>query len=136
MAKIIALDYGAKRTGIAVTDDLQIIASSLCTIETTRLISFLEDYMAKNHVEAMVVGYPTRLDGSETHNTQPVQELVNKLKKKYPNVSIHLEDERFTSKMARESMLQMGIKKKKRRKKEILDEISAVFILREFLAHK
>jgi putative Holliday junction resolvase len=136
MAKIIALDYGAKRTGIAVTDDLQIIASGLCTIETTKLISFLEDYMAKNHVEAMVVGYPTRLDGSETHNTQAVQELVNKLKKKYPNVSIHLEDERFTSKMARESMLQMGMKKKNRRKKEILDEISAVFILREFLAHK
>lgn len=136
MAKIIALDYGYKRTGIAVTDDLQIIASGLCTVETPKLISFLDDYMSKNPVEAIVVGYPTRLDGSDTHNTKPVQDLVNKLKNKYPNLSIHLEDERFTSKMARESMLQMGMKKKNRQKKEILDEISAVLILREFLAQK
>lgn len=136
MAKIIALDYGYKRTGIAVTDDLQIIASGLCTVETPKLISFLDDYISKNPVEAIVVGYPTRLDGSDTHNTKPVQDLVNKLKNKYPNLSIHLEDERFTSKMARESMLQMGMKKKNRQKKEILDEISAVLILREFLAQK
>jgi putative Holliday junction resolvase len=133
MAKIIALDYGAKRTGIAVTDDLQIIASGLTTVESPLLLKFLEDYLLKNKVEAIVLGYPTRLDGSDTHNTKPVEELALKLKNKFPVLSIHLEDERFTSKMARVSMLQMGMKKKNREKKELLDEISAVLILQAFL---
>ena len=133
MAKIIALDYGAKRTGIAVTDELQIIASGLTTVETPKLLSFLEDYFQKNKVEAIVIGYPTRLDGSDTHNTKPVEELAVKLKNKFPAHAIHLEDERFTSSIARQSMLDMGMKKKNREKKELLDEISAVFILRSFL---
>ncbi len=136
MAKIIALDYGAKRTGIAVTDDLKIIASGLCTVETSQLLVFLEDYIGKNKVEALVLGYPTRLDGSDTHNTKPVETLAEKLRSKFSNLQIHLEDERFTSKMARESMLHMGMKKKDRQKKELLDEISAVFILRDFLARQ
>lgn len=133
MAKIIALDYGAKRTGIAATDELQIIASGLCTVETPKLMTFLEDYLSKNKVEAIVLGYPTRLDGSDTHNTKPVEEFSNKLKNKFPQISIHLEDEQFTSKLAKESMLQMGMKKKNRQKKELLDEISAVLILRAFM---
>jgi putative Holliday junction resolvase len=133
MAKIIALDYGAKRTGIAVTDELKIIAAGLTTVETPKLLSFLEDYFQKNKVEAIVIGFPTRLDGSDTHNTKPVEEIVLKLKNKFPEIPLHLEDERFTSKMARESMLQMGMKKKNREKKELLDEISAVLILRSFL---
>lgn len=136
MAKILALDYGAKRTGIAATDDLQIIASGLCTVETPQLLPFLGDYFQKNKVEALVLGYPTRLDGSDTNNTKPVEELAKKLKNKYPDLIIHFEDERFTSKMARESMLQMGLKKKNRQKKEILDEISAVLILRDFLERR
>lgn len=133
MAKIIALDYGAKRTGIAVTDDLQIIAAGLCTVETSQLIGFLDEYFVKNNVESLVLGYPKRLDGTDTHNTKPVEALVEKLAKRYPSIVVHLEDEQFTSKMARESMLQMGMKKKNRQKKEILDEISAVFILRAFM---
>lgn len=133
MAKIIALDYGAKRTGIAVTDELKIIAAGLTTVETPKLLSFLEDYFQKNKVEAIVIGYPTRLDGTDTHNTKPVEELAVKLKNKFPEQTIHLEDERYTSKMARQSMLDMGMKKKNREKKELLDEISAVFILRSFL---
>ena len=133
MAKIIAIDYGAKRTGLAATDDLKIIASGLCTVETTQLMDFLENYFQKNSVEAIVLGYPKRLDGSDTHNTKPVEELVVKLNRKFPAISVHLEDERFTSKMARASMLDMGIKKKNRQKKELIDEISAVLILREFL---
>ena len=133
MAKLIALDYGAKRTGIAVTDELQIIASGLCTVETSKLIDFLDEYVLKNKVESLVLGYPTRLDGTDTHNTKPVEALAEKLTKRYPSIAVHLEDEQFTSKMARESMLQMGMKKKNRQKKEILDEISAVFILRNFM---
>lgn len=133
MAKIIALDYGAKRTGIAVTDELKIIAAGLTTVETPKLLSFLEDYFQKNKVEAIVIGYPTRLDGTDTHNTKPVEELAVKLKNKFPEQTIHLEDERYTSKMARQSMLDMGMKKKNREKKELLDEISAVFILRSYL---
>jgi putative holliday junction resolvase len=133
MAKIIALDYGAKRTGIAVTDELKIIAAGLTTVETPKLLSFLEDYFQKNKVEAIVIGYPTRLDGSDTHNTKPVEELAVKLKNKFPAHAIHLEDERFTSSIARQSMLDMGMKKKNREKKELLDEISAVFILRSYL---
>lgn len=135
MAKIIALDYGSKRTGIAATDDLKIIASGVCTVETSELMPFLEDYLNKNKVEVIVVGYPLRLNGSDTHNTKPVEALCVKLKNKFSTIKIHLEDERFTSKMARESMLQMGMKKKNRQKKEILDEISAVLILREYMEH-
>jgi putative Holliday junction resolvase len=133
MARILALDYGAKRTGIAVTDELQIIASGLCTVETPKLLDYLKDYCSKNKVESIVLGYPTRMDGSETHNTKPVEELAEKLKSIFPACIIHFEDERFTSKMAKESMLQMGMKKKDRQKKELVDEISAVLILQAFM---
>jgi putative holliday junction resolvase len=135
MARILALDFGAKRTGIAVTDELQIIASGLCTVETPKLLDYLKDYCSKNKVESIVLGYPTRLDGSDTHNTKPVEELAEKLKSIFPTVTIHLEDERFTSKMAQESMLQMGLKKKDRQKKELVDEISAVLILQSFMGN-
>jgi len=133
MARILALDYGAKRTGIAVTDELQIIASGLCTVETPKLLDYLKDYCSKNKVESIVLGYPTRLDGSETHNTKPVEELAEKLKSIFPTCAIHFEDERFTSKIAKESMLQMGMKKKDRQKKELIDVISAVLILQAFM---
>jgi len=128
-----ALDYGAKRTGIAVTDELQIIASGLPTVETAKLMDFLSEYISKNKVEALVLGYPTRLDGSDTHNTKPVEELAEKIKKIYPELNLHFEDERFTSKIAQQSMLQMGMKKKDRQKKELIDEISAVLILQSFM---
>ena len=133
MPRILALDYGAKRTGIAATDELQIIASGLTTIDSAVLLDFLKEYCAKNKVETIVLGYPTRLDGSDTHNTKPVEELADKLKTIFPLVSIRFEDERFTSKMAKDSMLQMGMKKKDRQKKELVDEISAVLILQSFM---
>ena len=133
MGKIIALDYGAKRTGIAVTDDLKIIASGLTTVETPKLLAFLENYISNQNVESIVLGFPTRLDGSDTHNTQPVRNLEIQLKSKFPKIKIYLEDERFSSKLARESMLSMGMKKKNRERKELLDEISAVLILRGFM---
>ncbi len=128
-----ALDYGAKRTGIAVTDELKIIASGLTTVETPKLLDFLKEYLSKNKVEAIVLGYPTRLDGSDTHNTKPVEEMAEKLKNTFSDLAIHFEDERFTSKMAKDSMLQMGMKKKDRQKKELVDEISAVLILQAFM---
>lgn len=129
MARLLALDFGAKRTGIAVTDELQIIASGLTTVETPKLLDFLKDYLSKNQVETIVLGHPTRLDGSDTHNTKPVEELAEKLKSTFPGIPILFEDERFTSKMAKDSMLQMGMKKKDRQRKELVDEISAVLIL-------
>lgn len=133
MSRLLAIDYGAKRTGIAVTDELQIIASGLTTVETPKLFDFLKDYLAKNKVETVVLGYPTRLDGSNTHNTKPVEALAEKLKATFPGIAIHFEDERFTSKIARESMLQMGMKKKDRQRKELVDEISAVLILQAYM---
>jgi putative Holliday junction resolvase len=133
MARILALDYGAKRTGIAVTDELQIIASGLTTVETPKLLHFLKEYCSKNKVESFVLGYPTRLDGTDTHNTKPVEELAEKLKLTFPVIAIHFEDERFTSKIAKDSMLQMGMKKKDRQRKELVDEISAVLILQAFM---
>lgn len=136
MAKLIALDYGTKRTGIAVTDDLQIFSFGLCTVETTKLLQFLEDFILKNTVEGIVLGYPKRLDGSDTHNTKPVEDFFEQIKKKFPSINIYLEDERYTSKLAQESLIQMGVKKKERQKKEKLDELSAVFILRSFIEQK
>jgi putative Holliday junction resolvase len=128
-----ALDYGAKRTGIAVTDELQIIASGLTTVETPKLFDYLKTYFAKNKVESIVLGYPTKLDGSDTHNTKPVEALAEKIRTTFPDLIIHFEDERFTSKMAKSSMLQMGMKKKDRQNKELVDEISAVLILQAFM---
>jgi putative Holliday junction resolvase len=98
-------------------------------VETPKLLDFLKDYFTKNQVQTIVLGYPTRLDGSDTHNTKPVEELAEKLKSTFPNVPVLFEDERFTSKMAKDSMLQMGMKKKDRQRKELVDEISAVLIL-------
>lgn len=133
MPRILALDYGAKRTGIAVTDELKIIASGLTTVETPKLLDYLKEYVSKNKVEAIVLGYPTRMDGSDTHNTKPVEEIAEKLKSTFADLTIHFEDERFTSKMAKDSMLKMGMKKKDRQKKELVDEISAVLILQAFM---
>jgi putative holliday junction resolvase len=133
MARILAIDYGSKRTGLAITDEMQIIASGLTTVETSKLMDYLKAYCSSHKVESIVLGYPTRLDGSDTHNTKPVEELANQLKIEFPSLTIHFEDERFTSKMAKDSMLQMGMKKKDRQRKELLDEISAVLILQAFL---
>ncbi|HRB30664.1 MAG TPA: Holliday junction resolvase RuvX [Ferruginibacter sp.] len=133
MARILAIDYGKKRTGIAVTDPLQIIASGLTTIASNDLISFLKKYLAAEAVELMVIGMPVNLDDTDTHATPLVKAVIKKLKLEFPNIPITEVDERFTSKMAKDAMLQMGLKKKQRRDKKIVDEIAAAIILQEYL---
>ena len=132
MSRIISLDYGSKRTGIAVTDELQIIASGLTTVETKNLFDFLKEYFEKNEVEAIVLGEPKRLDGSATHSTEDVIKLKEKLGTTFGK-PIHMVDERFTSKMAFQTMIDSGLNKKQRRNKALVDEISATIILQTYL---
>ena len=133
MARILAIDYGKKRTGIAVTDPLQIIASGLTTIASNDPISFLKKYLVAEAVELMVIGMPVNLDDTDTHATPLVKAVIKKLKLEFPNIPITEVDERFTSKMAKDAMLQMGLKKKQRRDKKIVDEIAAAIMLQEYL---
>jgi putative Holliday junction resolvase len=136
MGRIMAIDYGGKRTGIAVTDPLQIIATGLTTVASAELIPFLKKYLASEHVELVIIGMPKNWDETDTHGTPLVREAIKKIKKEFPDMKIKEVDERYTSKMAKDAMLQMGLKKKDRRKKEIVDEISATIILQEYLAGK
>ncbi|HIP36696.1 MAG TPA: Holliday junction resolvase RuvX [Crocinitomix sp.] len=136
MGKIIALDYGKKRTGIAVTDELQIIASGLTTVDTKQLFPFLIKYFNENKVDEIVIGLPKRLNNEATHNTQPVLDLKKKLEKHFSNYKVFLVDERFTSKMAFQTMVDSGIKKKQRQNKALVDEISATIILQSYMQSK
>ena len=133
MAKLIALDYGKKRTGIAVTDELQIIASGLTTINSKDLFPFLKDYFTEHEVEAIVLGFPKRLNNDPTHNTLPVLKLKEKLEKEFTTFKVHLVDERFTSKMAKQTVIDSGLKKKTRQNKALVDEISATIILQSYM---
>lgn len=133
MGRLLGLDYGTKRVGVAETDDLQIIASPLTTIHISNIIDFILEYQKKHNLEAVIIGEPKNLDTSETHSTKKVQEFVTHLKRKIPNLNIELIDERFTSKIAANSMITGGIKKKKRREKGVLDKVSASIILQSFL---
>lgn len=133
MGRIVALDFGLKRTGVAVTDPLKIIASPLETIPTAKIVEFLKEYCAKEEVEVMVVGMPMRLNNEETHATTPAKEFVNRLKKNFPAINIEVEDERYTSKMAVDAMIKGGMKKKDRRKKGNIDKVSAALILQSYL---
>lgn len=133
MPRIIAIDYGGKRTGIAVTDPLQIIATALATIPSNEVLDFLINYVAKEEIEAMVVGYPISLKSKVTDGTKLVERFVEKLKTTFTTVKIHLIDERFTSRMAKEAMLSGGMKKKDRKVKGNVDMISAVIILQDFM---
>jgi len=136
MARILAIDYGLKRTGIAVTDPLKIIASALTTIESPRLISFLENYFKQEQVELILIGEPKNLDGSDTHATQPVKRIIEELKKKFPAIPIKTVDERYTSKMASRAMIDMGMKKKQRREKGMVYQIAAAIMLQEYMKEK
>lgn len=136
MARILALDYGAKRVGVAVTDPLQIIATSLDTIPTDKLLEFLKDYFAKEEVEEIVMGYPTRLNDEDSHATPLVREFVKVLEKEFPTIPVYLEDERFTSKMAVQAMIDGGVKKKDRRVKGNIDKLSATIILQSYMESK
>src|SRR6478735_1613204 len=136
MARIMAIDYGKKRTGLAVTDPLQIIATGLTTVETPQLMNFLKDYFNKEQVEKILVGEPTNWDDSDTHATPLVREFVSRLKKNFPAIPIVMVDERYTSKMASQAMIDMGLKKHQRRNKALVDEIAATIILQEYLQHR
>ncbi|MBS1927401.1 MAG: Holliday junction resolvase RuvX [Chitinophagaceae bacterium] len=133
MARIMAIDYGSKRTGIAVTDPFQIIATGLTTIPSKDLINFLTKYFLSESVDRIIIGMPKNLDDSDTHATSIVKTAIERLKKSFPTIPIIEVDERFTSKMAKEAMLEMGLKKKARRNKELVDEIAATLMLRDYL---
>jgi len=133
LPRIICIDYGGKRTGLAVTDPLKIIASALTTIETKSLIPFLKDYFSKEAVELILIGEPLNLDNSATHATPLVQEAIKRLKKEFPLIPLTTIDERYTSKMASRAMVEMGMKKKDRQKKGNIDQIAATIMLQEYL---
>src|SRR5687767_10464591 len=133
MPRILAIDYGLKRTGLAVTDPLKIIATALTTVESPKLIQFLKDYFKKEEVELIVIGEPKNWDESDTHATPLVKKLVEKLKKEFPQMPLKLVDERYTSKMASNAIIEMGIKKKDRRDKSLVDKVAATIILQEYM---
>ena len=134
MSRIVCIDYGKKRTGIAVTDPLQIIATGLTTLDSPELISFLKKYFLQEEVEMIVIGEPKNLDDSDTHATPLVKEIIKKLEKEFPKIPIKKVDERFTSKMAKQAMIEMGMKKKDRRNKKTVDEIAATIMLQEYMS--
>lgn len=136
MTQILALDYGTKRTGIAVTDDLQIIASGLTTVKTSELITFLKDYFNKESVELVLIGLPKKMDNTPSESERFIQGFIEKFKKEFPTLPYKRVDERFTSKMAFQTMIDSGLSKKKRRDKALVDEISATIILQSYLYHQ
>lgn len=133
MSRVLAIDYGKKRTGLAVTDPEKIIASGLTTVNTPALLPYLKDYIAREGVELFVVGYPKNLDGSDTDATALAEQCIRMLGKHFPAIPVKKLDERFTSKMAMQSMIDSGLKKKERRNKALIDEISATIILQDYL---
>jgi putative holliday junction resolvase len=133
VARILCIDYGLKRTGIAVTDPLQIIATGLTTVDSKELISFLKKYFQQEPVELIVIGEPKNLDDSDTHATPLVNAIILKLKKEFPQIPLKTVDERYTSKMAKQAMIEMGMKKKDRRNKRTVDEIAATIMLQEYM---
>jgi putative holliday junction resolvase len=133
MARILCIDYGLKRTGIAVSDPLQIIATGLTTVDSKELISFLKKYFQQEQVELIVIGEPKNLDDSDTHATPLVNTIIIKLKKEFPQIPLKTVDERYTSKMAKQAMIDMGMKKKDRRNKRTVDEIAAAIMLQEYM---
>lgn len=133
MPKIVAIDYGTKRCGIAETDSLQIIASGLTTVETKNMHEFIVNYLQKEDVECLVVGEPRRLNDEMSAVEKSIEPFINFIKKRFPKLKIEREDERFTSKMAMESMIQGGVKKMKRRNKALVDKVSATLILQSYM---
>ncbi|HWB23947.1 MAG TPA: Holliday junction resolvase RuvX [Chitinophagaceae bacterium] len=136
MARIMCIDYGGKRTGIAVTDPLQIIASALTTIDTKELMAFLKKYCADEQVELILIGEPKNWDDSDTHATPLVAAFIKRLQKNMPSMPVKKVDERYTSRMATQAMLEMGMKKKDRRVKGNVDQIAATIMLQEYLNNR
>lgn len=136
MSRILAIDYGAKRTGIAVTDTMQIIANGLDTVATKDLFDFLKAYLDREEVELIIVGLPVQSNGEASENQKRIIPFVNRLRKLYPDIGIEYYDERFTSVLAHRTILDSGIGKKKRQDKELVDKISATIILQDYLESK
>ena len=135
MSRILSIDFGGKRTGLAVTDPLKIIATGLCTVETPKLMPFLKDYFLKEQVELVIIGMPVNWDDTATHATPLVQKFIKEFQKNFPSIPIKEVDERFTSKLASQAMVQMGMKKKQRQDKAMIDQIAATIMLQEYLQH-
>ena len=133
MSRILSIDYGKKRTGIAVTDPLRIIATGLTTVDTQELMPFLKKYFSNEQVDLVIIGMPVNWDDSDTHATPMVRQFIGGFRKNFPDIEIREVDERFTSKMASQAMIDMGMKKKQRRNKGMVDEIAATIMLQEYL---
>lgn len=136
MARILAIDYGQKRTGLAVTDELQIIANPLTMVETTKLMQFLKDYTSKEKVECIVVGEPKHLNNTPSESARLIEPFVKQLRKAFPDIEIARIDERFTSKMASQAILDSGARKKRRQDKGLIDTVSATLILQSYMNSK
>ncbi|MDQ2178186.1 Holliday junction resolvase RuvX [Marinifilum sp. D714] len=136
MARILAIDYGRKRVGIAVTDPMQIIANGLGTVAAKDLLDYLEKYMASEEVELFVVGYPKQLNNEDSESMKYLKPFLGKLKKKFPDIPIEMVDERFTSKIAFQTMIDGGLKKKQRQDKAMIDKVSATIILQSYMETK
>ena len=133
MARLLAIDYGRKRSGIAVTDTLQIIANGLTTVPSHTIINFLKDYIAKEPVELIIIGLPRQMNYEESESMQYIKPFVKKLQKEIPDIPVEYFDERFTSRMAQQTMIDGGLKKKQRQNKALVDEISATIILQGYM---
>lgn len=133
MGRLFAIDYGRKRVGIAVTDELQIIANALTTVRTADIFDFISQYLSDNVVDAFIIGYPLNMNGQPSESTKDIEPFVNKLRKTHPSIPIYRVDERFTSVIAKDVILQTGIKKVKRQDKSLVDKISATIILQSFM---
>ena len=133
MGRILAIDYGKKRTGIAVTDPLQIIANGLTTVPTHQLMNFLMEYLKKEPVERIIIGHPKQMNNEDSENMKNIVPFINRLKKVLPDMPVELVDERFTSVLAHQTMLAGGLKKKDRQNNALVDEISATIILQSYL---
>ena len=136
MGRILAIDYGRKRTGIAVTDPLQMIANGLTTVRSHELMDFIIDYVNRESVEKVIIGLPKQMDNTASESMKYIEPFVNLFKKKLPNTPIEFVDERFTSVLAHRTMLEAGLKKKDRQNKALVDEISATIILQTYLESK
>ena len=136
MARILSIDYGQKRTGIAVTDDFQIIASGLTTIPSTDIIAFLKTYFSKENVEIVIIGEPKQMNGLPSESTEIIEKFITQFHTEFPNMKMERVDERFTSKMAFKTMIDSGLKKKQRQNKGLIDEIAATILLQDYLNYK
>ena len=136
MAKAVGIDYGTKRVGISISDSSQIIATALCAVENKNIFPFLKDLLEKEEVDTIVIGEAKNLDNTETDSSKQIYQFIEKLKNKFPKVLIKTIDERFTSKIAFQSIIDSGIKKKKRQNKSLIDKVSATIILQDYLSYK